>query len=92
MARIRYVVHAEVPFKSLKACQYFVCYPVSKGAGINCGGLVSHPESDGTLHEEPWVESVSQDELRAEYPGWSPYVHAVIDVSLSKLPADSETG
>ncbi|EKM48779.1 uncharacterized protein PHACADRAFT_202410 [Phanerochaete carnosa HHB-10118-sp] len=60
--------------------KYFICYPVSNGASINCGGLISHPDKNGTLHGEPWVETVSQDELRAEFPGWSPYVHAVIDL------------
>ncbi|EKM51446.1 uncharacterized protein PHACADRAFT_263582 [Phanerochaete carnosa HHB-10118-sp] len=65
--------------------KYFICYPVSNGTGINCGGLVSYPEGNGTLHNEPWVETVSQDEFRAEFPGWSPYVQAVID--LIKAPS-----
>ncbi|GJE95301.1 FAD/NAD(P)-binding domain-containing protein [Phanerochaete sordida] len=68
------------PIYFLGKDKYFVCYPVSHGAGINCGGLVSHPERDGTLHAEPWVETVPQAELRAQYTGWAPEVHSVIDL------------
>ncbi|EKM51447.1 uncharacterized protein PHACADRAFT_187949 [Phanerochaete carnosa HHB-10118-sp] len=60
----------------------FICYPVSNGASINCGGIISYPEKNGGLHDEPWVETVSQEGLREEFLGWSPYVHAVIDVGL----------
>ena len=60
---------------------------MSKGAAIYCGGLISHLERNGTLHDEPWVVSASQDELRAEYSGWSPFVHTVIDVSWFVLHA-----
>ena len=63
---------------------------MSKGASINCGGIISHPEKNGTLHDEPWAVSVGQDELRAEYLGWSPYVRAIIDVSPPMLFADPE--
>ncbi|EKM51434.1 uncharacterized protein PHACADRAFT_200263 [Phanerochaete carnosa HHB-10118-sp] len=68
------------PIYFLGKNKYFICYPVSSGTLINCGGLISHPDKNGTLHDEPWVETVSQDELRAEYPGWSPHVHTVIDL------------
>ncbi|GJE95299.1 FAD/NAD(P)-binding domain-containing protein [Phanerochaete sordida] len=59
--------------------KYFMCYPISRGTIINCAALVSYPEGNGTVHAEPWVETVSQDELRAHYAGWAPEVHALID-------------
>ncbi|GJE99048.1 FAD-dependent monooxygenase [Phanerochaete sordida] len=59
--------------------KYLICYPVSQGTMINVGGIVTRPDAFGTLHPEPWVLPVTQDEFRAQYAGWSPYVHHVID-------------
>ena len=49
---------------------------------INVGAIVTNNAALGSLHPEPWVLPVTQDEFRAQYAGWSPYLHHVIDVRL----------
>lgn len=52
---------------------------------INCGALVSYPEQNNTLHDEPWVSPVSQEQLKAEYATWSKYVRVMTDVGRFSL-------
>ncbi|GJE95398.1 salicylate 1-monooxygenase-like protein [Phanerochaete sordida] len=59
--------------------KFLICYPVSSGTMINVGGIVTNNAACGSLHPEPWVVPVTQDEFRAQYTGWCSYVQHVIN-------------
>jgi len=56
---------------------HVVCYYLRGGALLNFVGIVETDE----VAEESWTVKLPWDELKAQYRGWHPALHAIIDAA-----------
>ncbi|TBU57688.1 FAD/NAD(P)-binding domain-containing protein [Dichomitus squalens] len=59
-------------------------YPIARGTFINFAAFRSRYDLEGSSFDRPWVQDVSQEEVLADFDGWEPEVHALVQ-SLQKV-------
>lgn len=55
-------------------------YPISCGTLVNFAAFRSRYDKENTTFNGDWVQDVSREEFFADFTGWEPEVHSLIQV------------
>ena len=60
--------------------QELTVYPISCGTLVNFAAFRSRYDKENTTFNGDWVQDVSREEFFADFSGWEPDVHNLIQV------------